>query len=413
VTSAGVIGSISGICYITAITADLAGNVYIAEWKGFSDDASIHKVSPDGTVSVAALVPEDAYSLAVDSAGSIYGADASGVWKLDPQGRVTGVPSCPCCAASDLAVDTAGNLFVADGDAARVCMVTPAGTVTTVAGNGTIGFSGDGGPATSAQLNRPTSVAVDNAGNLLIGDSGNLRIRKVTFAAGSETFFSQVAVGGGYHTTFSLSNTGDSAISGNLVLSDQQGLPLVANTTDAGQGSSFPVSIAPAGTMFLTVNPLAAGDSAKSGWAKLTTVGGVLNGVATFHLLSGGELQTVAGVLPSEPIQHATISVDDDYSQGRLTAYALANPTSQNLVIKLALVDQDGKVVDDTVTFTLAPKQQIARYLYQDLARPQFRGSMVLRAQQGGSFVATALVQYQKLLTVIPVIPGKAPSIPD
>ena len=166
-------------------------------------------------------------------------------------------------------------------------------------------------------------------------------------AAGAETFFSQVAVGGGYRTTFTLSNTGDSAIAGDLVLTDQQGQPLVANATDAGQGSSFPVSIAPAGTMFLTVNPLALGDPAKSGWAKLTTVGGILHGVATFHLLSGGELQTAAGVLPSEPTQHATISVDDDYGQGRLTAYALANPTSQNLVVKLALVGQDGKVVDD------------------------------------------------------------------
>jgi hypothetical protein len=112
-------------------------------------------------------------------------------------------------------------------------------------------------------------------------------------------------------------------------------------------------------------------------------------------------------------MRYATIPVDDDYSQERLTAYAIANPTSDNLSIKLALAEENGTVADDTVTITLAPKQQIARYLYQDLARSQFKGSIVLRAQGGGSFVAVALMQHQKMFTVIPVIPGKASKIPD
>jgi len=51
--------------------------------------------------------------------------------------------------------------------------------------------------------------------------------------------------------------------------------------------------------------------------------------------------------------------------------------------------------MNDTVTFTLAPNEQIARYLHQDLARSQFKGSMVLRGQGGGSFVAVALLQNQ------------------
>ena len=414
VTPAGAINfTNTGIFYTTAITADLAGNIYISDWPFFDVPVPIRKGSFGGAFRTVGSVPgEVVWSLAVDFAGNLYSAGDSGLWKLEPQGGLTKVQSCPCCAASDLAVDSAGNLFVADGDS-RVCMVTPAGIVTTVAGNGTIGFSGDGGSATSAQLNHPTSVAVDKAGNVLVGDSGNLRIRKVTFTASSEIFFSQVAVGGGYHTTFALSNTGDSAISGNLALTDQQGQPIIAATTEMGQGSSFPISIAPAGTMFLTVNPPDPNDPVKSGWAKLTTAGGVLHGVATLQLLSGGALQTVAGVLPSQPVQYATISVDEDYSQGRVTAYALANPTSRNLVIKLALVDEEGKVVNDTLTFTLGPKQQISRYLYQDLALQQFKGSIVLRAQQGGSFAAAALVQHHKLMTVIPVIPGKAPRIPE
>src|SRR5207247_3916186 len=65
-----------------------------------------------------------------------------------------------------VAVDTAGNLYIADRFNNRVRKVSTAGNITTVAGNGIQGFSGDGGPATSASLNIPVAVALDTAGNL-------------------------------------------------------------------------------------------------------------------------------------------------------------------------------------------------------------------------------------------------------
>jgi hypothetical protein len=410
VTTAGAVSTIAAdIHYPIVVAVDPAGNVYYGDTMGWDyGSLVIHKVSPDGSVTGFCSTGEDPTGLAFDSAGNLYVAESSGVLKVDSQGRKTYMPT---GGALDVAVDSAGNLFVADW--AQIRMITPAGMVSTVAGTGMEGFSGDGGPATSAQLSGPTSVAVDGEGNLLIGDSGNRRIRKVTWAAGSEILFPHVAVGGGYSTTFTLTNTGDSAISGDLNLTDQQGQPLTATGAGVGPASSFPVSIAPAGAMFLRVDPLDANDPVKSGWARIATAGGSLNGVATLHLLSAGDRQAAAGVLPSQPTQYATIPVDDDYSQGRLTAYAVANPSGQNLVVKLALVDQGGRVVDDTVTFTLAPKQQIARYLYQDLPRAQFKGSMVLRAQAGGSFAAVALVQHGKQFTVIPVVAGKSSSVPD
>ena len=119
------------------------------------------------------------------------------------------------------------------------------------------------------------------------------------------------------------------------------------------------------------------------------------------------------GVLPSQLMQFATIPVDDNYGKNRFTAYALANPGNQNLTVQLALVDQNGHIVDDTVSITLSPGQQVARYLYQDLNRAVFNGSVVFRAQAGGAFVAAALVQNEQFFTVIPVIPGKAPGIPN
>ena len=76
-------------------------------------------------------------------------------------------------------MDSAGNLYIADTGNNRIRKVSN-GVITTVAGNGAQGFSGDNGPATSAQLNDPSGVAVDSAGNLYIADSDNNRIREVS-----------------------------------------------------------------------------------------------------------------------------------------------------------------------------------------------------------------------------------------
>src|SRR5579862_5759726 len=67
-----------------------------------------------------------------------------------------------------VAVDPAGNIFIADTDAHRIRKITPDGLISTVAGNGTAGALGDGGPAAAAQLNTPYGVAADRAGNLYI-----------------------------------------------------------------------------------------------------------------------------------------------------------------------------------------------------------------------------------------------------
>jgi glucose/arabinose dehydrogenase len=76
-------------------------------------------------------------------------------------------------------VDSAGNFYIADTFNGRIRKVTN-GVIATVAGNGTQGFSGDNGPATSARLAYPSGVAVDSDGDLYIADDSNNRIRKVT-----------------------------------------------------------------------------------------------------------------------------------------------------------------------------------------------------------------------------------------
>ena len=143
--------------------------------------------------------------LAVDHAGNIYIADADNnrIRRVDSAGTIEtvagtgefgwegdGVPatSATLTAMSGLATDRNGNLYIADTWADRIRKIDSAGTISTVAGTGEEGRSGDGGPALAAQLNRPRGVAVDNAGNIYIADSANHQVRRVDVSGTIATF---------------------------------------------------------------------------------------------------------------------------------------------------------------------------------------------------------------------------------
>lgn len=76
--------------------------------------------------------------------------------------------------------DSDGNIYISDCKYHRIRKVNTSGVITTVVGNGTGGYSGDGGQATAAKINYPRALAIDGLGNLYISDEGNERIRKVT-----------------------------------------------------------------------------------------------------------------------------------------------------------------------------------------------------------------------------------------
>ena len=163
----GMTASSSRLYYPEGLAMDASGNLYIAD----SFNVRVRKVDRYGTITTFAGNGFSGFS------GD--GGPATLAQLYDPEG---------------VAVDGAGNVYIADSAESRVRKVSASGTITTFAGNGTAGFSGDGGLATLAELNTPKGVAVDGSGNVYIADVYNERIRKVdtsgtiTTVAGNGTF---------------------------------------------------------------------------------------------------------------------------------------------------------------------------------------------------------------------------------
>ena len=183
-----------------AVGAD--GNLFIAE------GVRIRRVDPSGTITTFAgraarlgdigpaviVLLLSPLSVEVAADGNLYFVDNQSILRVDPSGIIStvagtgdwgfsgdGGPASEAQLAipNDVAVDADGNLFIADRDNHRIRKVDSSGTISTVAGTGERGFSGDGGPASEAQLIYPQGVAVDATGNFYIADTHNHRIRKV------------------------------------------------------------------------------------------------------------------------------------------------------------------------------------------------------------------------------------------
>lgn len=194
---------------VEGLAIDAQDNLYVTEWF----DNLVMKVAAGGS------------GLTTIAGTGIAGFSGDG-------GRAT---SAQLNGPSGVTVDQKGNIFIADSKNHRVRMVTPDGTITTIAGTGTCGTVGDGGPAAMAQLCLPAETLFDSSGNLLIADFGNRLVRKITpngtitTIAGSgkndTTFNSGTSGNGGpeIHATFNLigGTVFDSA--GNLYVSESLG----------------------------------------------------------------------------------------------------------------------------------------------------------------------------------------------
>ena len=208
------------------VALDGAGNLYIADRDNYrirkvDSSGNISTVAGDGTLGVGgdggAATAAQVFSpsaVALDGAGNLYIATDHRIRKVNAAGVITTVAGngtrgyggdggAATAAQLNLplgvALDGAGNLYIADAFNNRIRKVNAAGVISTVAGDGTYGHGGDGGAAVAAQLDFPRGVALDSAGNLYIADTNNHRIRKVDAAARISTVAGDVIRGyGGY-----------------------------------------------------------------------------------------------------------------------------------------------------------------------------------------------------------------------
>src|SRR5215212_344462 len=188
-----------------AVAVDREGNLYITDENNYR----IRKVDEDGIITTFAGTGEGGYSgdggpatkarlrdpggIAFDAQGNLYVADYTSVRKIEPSGTITtvagtgqlgfsgdGGPATEAkLSAYDVALDHKGNIYICDLNHQRVRKVDQDGIIHTVAGSGKHGYSGDGGPATKAAFDGPWGVAVDREKKVYIADHHNRVVRKV------------------------------------------------------------------------------------------------------------------------------------------------------------------------------------------------------------------------------------------
>jgi len=207
--------------YPGATAVDGAGNVYVADTYNYT----VRKITSAGVVTtLAGLADNDGstdgtgsdarfsylFGIAVDNAGNVYVTDSSNtIRKITPAGVVTTLAGAPDVHGSadgtgsaaqfwqpwGIAVDSAGNVYVADQANNTIRKITPAGVVTTIAGAAGVIGSADGS-GSAARFNAPAGIAVDSAGNLYVADTYNRTIRKITSAGVVTTLAGMAGIAG-------------------------------------------------------------------------------------------------------------------------------------------------------------------------------------------------------------------------
>jgi len=298
------------------IVTDGSGNLYIAD----AGDHRVRKVAANGVIETVAGTGvfgfsgdggpaaqaqlNSPYGLALDAQGNLYIADLGNarVRRVDGNGTITTVAgggALPAGGANDgspatvlalsaprnLAFDHFGNLYISDFGGARVYQMSPQGSLSTVAGTGYAGISGDNGAAAQAQLNHPAGLAFDPQGVLYIADSANHLVRRIRL--GVITSYARAATptglafdglgtlyvadaSAGYIAVIPVSGTSSTIAVAALDVSYSSGLGLYASTgsTVVAAGGSVPVTLAGGGN-------LAHGDNGPATQARLNHPAGV------------------------------------------------------------------------------------------------------------------------------------------
>ncbi len=354
------------------VRTDPAGNLYFSEAYGYS----VRKVTPSGIITTiagtgmtgtpqygqpAASSPIAwAEGLAFDSSGALNFASNAAILKIPPTNALTLVAGATAGSSGDsgpalqaglstsvlgITFDQAGNLYLADTGNNKVRKVDTNGVITTVAGNGLAGLSGDGGPGASAELNTPTDVAVDTSGNLYIADRGNRRIRMVAPNGTISTFAGNGASGfggdGGSALSAQFSNLSGLAFdaTGRLYLTDSNRVRRITTSSTgtvietiagggpgfSGDGGAASVALfnAPTGLTVDNAGNLYIADTGNHRIRKITPAGAIGTIAGTSHFGGDGGPATFAvlGSPSSVAVGAAGVYIaDTDNNRVRLLA---------------------------------------------------------------------------------------------
>jgi sugar lactone lactonase YvrE len=419
------------------------GNVFIADTR----NERIRKVTPNGIITtvagnggasgagdggpaVEAQLMEPG-GVAVDAAGNLFIAEtgghrirmvnANGIINTIAGSRTMGFAGDGGPAASSqlafpaaVAVDGDGNLFIADSANNRVRLVTPNGLIQTIAGTGDEGSSGDGGPATAARIGDPQAITVAD-GNLFIADTNNQRIRKVT----PDGIISTVAGTGVY----GFSGDGGDALAAQItspygVAVDGVNTIFISDTFSnrvrrvVSPVVSFEVTDR-GGTSLSTAGT---SSSTRTGYARIESSGGISApaGMAIFSYRPGGYLVSETAVPAAPPLNSGRIYAEID---GPLnTGVAIANPNDQMASVTFYFTDGSGNDISPG-TVTIGANQQIAGFLnsepFHAFENAQFQGTFSFSSDVPvGAIAIRGLVNEQGdfLMSALPVVDTTTPA---
>ena len=400
------------------VVADSAGNFYFGINGGRIQKVNAQGIittyvgtggfvfSGDGGLATNASISQVAAGVAVDGQGNFYFVDQAfyRIRKVNAAGIISTIAGNgtqgfsgdggPALNAQiDVVVgvgaDNAGNVYIADANNNRVRKVDLSGKITTVAGTGVAGYSGDGGQAVNAKISAPCAVALDGAGNLYIAETGNSTVRKVDTAGVITTVGGtgkpQLDLDGVLATTTSLGTLEDMAVdsSGNIYIVDYSRirkiaagggsssnggpppaitavLDAAAYTPNIAQGSIFVVkgtNLCPSGLVYGSV-PYA---SAPLNGVKVTFTpagGGAATDVYMVYTYGAGSVNQLAAILPSTvPIGNYNVTVNNGGSVG--------NPFSVTVVAhKFGIISVNGSGAGRAVVqnYVSASQYDLGRY---------------------------------------------------
>ena len=376
----------AGLCYPNDVALDTMGNIYISDRRSHR----IRKVDTSGIISTISgsggigrsggefrgdggpatqALLNDPAGVTVDIAGNIYIADSENnrIRKVDTSGIISTIAGSgqrvfyfrdardggPANEASlslpyDVAVDGAGNLYIADSGWLRIRKVDSSGTITTIAGGGQRGVVGDGGPATDAWLNRPTGVALDSVGNLYIAELDSHRVRVVRtkpLLTGEQIYyFPHLAVGSSWQTTITYINYSPEEVSCQTDFLSDQGTPLMVSFPSLGPVDSRTDVLPPGGSVHEETDvglsaPLA------SGWARATCSGPMKASLLFRQHDSAGVPVAEAGVNAASVSAKRFVTFAEQGAGRTGTGVAYANPSDTEAVVTFTAKDAAGQTL--------------------------------------------------------------------